>query len=128
MIEDKNGVTQIRGLMANAISDIIDERQKQIGKGYDAKHDDADMKGNHARAGSYYAAAARGQRCFGFDLVSTATEYADNITFGYPWPHETKKVEDNPRDNLVKAAALIIAEIERIDREVENNNDKMYLY
>lgn len=98
------------------LSEIMHERAKQISKGYDAKHGDQDAKGNHVRAAAYYSTAAYAQRHLGLQ-ASDAELYANGVSVGYPWPADTKTVESIPRDNLVKAAALLIAEIERIDRE-----------
>lgn len=113
-----------------AMFDIADERQRQIEKGYDASHDDADARGSHAQAAAYYATAAHYQRKWDCDDSDNVDEFhriemerqdvqhqADDDSVGYPWPSETKSVEYSPRANLVKAAALLIAEIERIDRE-----------
>lgn len=118
--------------MNKALEDIRAERQKQIGKGYDTVHDDSDSKGSHARAAAYYATAAYYQRDWEDDCDASwdsPCDYVNDIAWqaeidsvGYPWPSETKSVEYTPRANLVKAAALLIAEIERIDRE-ESSND-----
>ena len=117
----------------DVLSEIMHERMHQISKGYDAAHDDADNEGNHARAAAYYATAAYYQRQCGyvdsddpeeFDRLNRelqSVQYAaDEDSAGYPWPSETKAIEYNPRDNLIKAAALLVAEIERIDREGVN--------
>lgn len=113
-----------------ALMDIDNERQRQISKGYDDAHDDADNEGNHARAAAYYATAAYYQRQCGYVDSDDPDEFdrlncelksvmwvADEDSVGYPWPSKTKDVEYSPRANLVKAAALLVAEIERIDRE-----------
>lgn len=118
------------------LSELMHERAKQISKGYDSAHDDADAKGKHAQAGAYYAAVACYQREWGgiesndpsqFDRLENERLYAqaqaNTDSVGYPWPIETARVERSPRANLVKAAALLIAEIERIDREMESNDE-----
>lgn len=116
-------------LTSKALSDIQSERQRQIHKGYDAANDDKDERGNHARAGSFYATAAYYQRNCGYDSSTDPSLYqaectrqfvqrlADDASAGYPWDSRTKSVEHSARANLVKAAALLVAEIERIDRE-----------
>ena len=112
------------------LSELMYERAKQIGKGYDAVHDDNDKRGNQARAAAYYATVAHYQRCWGYDTSDDSSQFeriererqfaqrqADEDSVGYPWSSKTKSVEYSPRANLIKAAALLIAEIERIDRE-----------
>lgn len=103
-------------------SELMHERAKQISKGYDAAHDDDDAKGNHARAAAYYAIAGYAQRHLALRDASDVEFYADAVSSGYPWSKDTKAIESRPRANLIKAAALLIAEIERIDRE-ESGND-----
>lgn len=98
------------------LADIDLERERQISKGYNSDHDDRDVKGNHARAAAYYAAAGYAQRSMQVQ-ADDAELFANAVSSGYPWPEDTKAVEASPRENLVKAAALLIAEIERIDRE-----------
>ena len=115
-----------------ALSDVGAERARQIRKGYDAAHDDADEAGMHARAAAFYATCGYWQRAWGWsenpcltvdkaELDSIACQ-AD-VSLGYPWGDDTIRVEYSPRANLVKAAALLVAEIERIDRERENNDE-----
>ena len=115
---------------SKALRSIKIERARQIIKGYDAAHDDADKPGEHARAAAYYATAAHYQRRWGYDTSDDPSQFeriecerqfvqrqANEDSVGYPWPSKTKSVKYSPRANLVKAAALLIAEIERIDRE-----------
>lgn len=94
---------------SKAIQDVIDERQRQINEeGFDAEHDDNENEnGQLATAGACYAANA-----------------ADFVWIGgwpgevWPWRRGWWK-PSTPRRDLVKAAALIIAEIERLDRKGE---------
>ena len=101
---------------SNAISDVIAERQRQKdSEGWTPKHDDQHSDGAIALAGAGYAHAA-----------AWGTMAPDDIQFSQDdppaaWPAEWNFKPGEPRRMLVKAAALIIAEIERIDRAAERN-------
>lgn len=92
-----------------AVDDIVAERQRQISaEGWTPEHDDEHDKGEMARAAACYAYEA------------TRTEHQRSLDDGFappmwPWAERWWKPTDRRRD-LVKAAALIIAEIERLDR------------
>lgn len=90
-----------------ALTDIAKERQRQREvKGWSLAHDDAHVSGELAMAGACYALAS-----------SLNTEHALNTTFTRYWPWGRKWWKPKtPRENLVRAGALIVAEIERIDR------------
>lgn len=93
-----------------AVADVLAERQRQVSeKGYTAESDDSYIPGILCLAGAAYAVAA--------SAYPDARRRANRL---WPWPNAPKYFEparkNNPRANLVKAAALIIAEIERIDR------------
>lgn len=94
---------------SKAIQDVIDERQRQINvHGYVASHDDDENQiGQLAIAGACYAGNAGG-----FDWIGG---WPGEI---WPWDKAFWK-PSTPRHDLVKAAALIIAEIERLDRKVD---------
>lgn len=83
------------------LDDIVAERWRQIGKGYDADHDDKHV--NHELAN---AAAA------------LAIEWLGN----WPWSLHSWPGDDR-RSHLVKAAAMLIAEIERLDRSALTPHD-----
>jgi len=83
--------------------DVLNERLRQISQeGWTPEHDDAHTGGELALAGAYYA-----------NVTARATP-----TTEWPWDLSWYKPTNKRRD-LVKAAALIIAEIERLDRAVE---------
>jgi hypothetical protein len=89
-----------------AICDIAHERQRQISdEGWIPDHDDQHGNGEIAAAAGAYAFAA-----------ATEGSYfaADPIGF-WPWEPKWFKPSD-ARRSLVKAGALIVAEIERLDR------------
>ena len=76
------------------IAEIAAERRRQIEDGRDAVHDD---------------------ELTGGELASAAAAYAVNNFALWPWASEWWKPKDRRR-NYVRAAALLIAEIERMDR------------
>ena len=86
--------------MTDAARDVISERQRQItAKSFSAQRDDGYLSRQLADAAAHYALKAGGWN--GIDT--------------WPWPKDTFKL-DTPRRMLVKAGALILAEIERLDR------------
>lgn len=89
------------------ILEISRERERQMaGEGWTHEHDDAHSSGEMAKAAACYALDA-----------SRAPEYRDNsfIRSYWPWDWSWWKPR-GARKNLIRAAALIVAEIERIDR------------
>jgi hypothetical protein len=102
-------------LMArDVVDDIWLERQRQINdECWTAEHDDQQTNGNLALAAACYAAPVR---MFRADAMAgrgyeTYTAYRD----AWPWDDKWWKPKDR-RQDLVRAAALIVAEIERMDR------------
>lgn len=95
---EKSGIT-----LNHAAEDVVLERQRQIsGEHYSLSRDDGYAAGELARAASVYARLA-GQ--------------PGTMSTDWPWaPHAFKPSADRRRD-LVKAGALILAEIERLDRQ-----------
>lgn len=94
--------------LTQAAIDVLAERQRQIEvEGWTPEHDDEHSKGELARAAAAYAdprirARKPGMGCY--------------VPISWPWSPEWWKPSDSPRRNLVKAGALILAEIERRDR------------
>lgn len=87
-----------------AARDVLAERVRQvIVEGWTPMHDDQHADGDLALAASVYAASAGG------------VSWPDSDPYLWPWDRAWWK-PTTPRRDLVKAAALIIAEIERIDR------------
>ena len=85
-----------------AMNDVLAERLRQINsEGWTAWHDDHHEHGELARAAATYA------------LHSTGKHGSRALT--WPWAPEWWKPTTRRRD-LVKAAALLIAEIDRLDR------------
>ncbi|RTP87976.1 ead/Ea22-like family protein, partial [Enterobacter asburiae] len=85
-----------------ALLDVISERQRQRAvEGWTSEHDDAYQNSELADAAACYAINAHNQ---GFSTPAH-----------WPWAPDWWK-QSGPRRDLVKAGALILAEIERIDR------------
>jgi hypothetical protein len=111
-VEDAGRVPGV--FMPVAWADVISERQRQAdGEGYTREHDDEHDDGALSAAASTYALAAS-------DKLNPARR---GIEFGggrrgpstWPWSRDAWKPAP-PRRMLVKAGALILAEIERLDR------------
>ena len=86
---------------SQAVLDVAAERRRQIEvEGWTPEHDDEHVAGELATAGASYALVA-----VGYGLLALRT---------WPWPAGLKPT--TPRRDLVKAGALILAEIERLDR------------
>ena len=93
-----------------AVKDVDSERQRQREKGWDEWHDDGYLEGVLALGGAAYAISGAGMNDIG-----TYRRRAKNL---WPFPLETYKPAGNPnrRSDLVRGAAMIIAEIDKIDR------------
>lgn len=96
------------------IREIARERERQMTvEGYTPAHDDQHGNAELGRAAAYYAAHA------------AAFTYRDGpdhdllmaINRLWPWDPGRRK-PSHPRHNLMRAAALIVAEIERLDRSL----------
>lgn len=114
-LDATEALNALRTVTSAAAVDVLSERLRQINEeGWTAEHDDSHTFGDMAQAGAAYAAhAAVDLYPFGHDdSTCMAYEAAREM---WPW-NEVWFKPTYPRRDLVKAAALIIAEIERIDR------------
>ena len=96
----------IPDMPSQAVLDVVSERRRQIEvEDWTPQHDDEYVSGELVAAAGAYA------------LEATFGGRARNVWFArlWPWHVEWWKPKDQRRD-LVRAAALIIADIERIDR------------
>ncbi|WP_394883681.1 hypothetical protein [Klebsiella pneumoniae] len=85
-----------------ATADVLAERQRQVtAEGWTAERDDGYQNSELADAAACYAIHAHNQ---GFSTPAH-----------WPWSQDWWK-QTSPRRDLVKAGALILAEIERLDR------------
>lgn len=106
-------------LREKIVAEILSERMRQIDKeGYTQEHDDSGHgERDLASAGAcyaYYASLFNKPRCL------AVLNCLDEL-----WPWDLKDFKPtNPRRNLVKAAALILAELERLDRKAQKKKVK----
>lgn len=114
--------------MTQALSDIAAERDRQkTVEGWTEAHDDGHTGGQMAAAAASYAFVASRSDFSRLFLIGNDHE-------GYPkwqtsvvrdiwpsWSAEWFKPKDR-RHDLVRAGALILAEIERLDRASEKNS------
>ncbi|MBI3096387.1 MAG: hypothetical protein HYY97_16075 [Rhodocyclales bacterium] len=113
--------------MSKAIDDVLAERRRQIeGEGWDEAHDDVHSDGSMAAAAACYAIPEE-MRLYHLqrDMRDVGRSAGEEILISKyskvprSWPSSWAgwwwKPKDRRRD-LVRAAALIIAEIERLDR------------
>lgn len=97
-------------VQSQALRDVIAERKRQMtAEGWTSEHDDEYVNGQLAAAASCYALFANMQ------FVTTPAQW--------PWSLNWWKQSGQRRD-LVKAGALILAEIERIDRQEQATHEQ----
>jgi len=105
------------GEVSSAASDVLAERRRQIeAEGWTAEHDDQHIAWELARAAAVYCMAAAldsADRAVMDEFGASGTPARFRAL--WPWDSEWWKPKSRRRD-LVKAGALIIAEIERLDR------------
>lgn len=111
-------IAEIERLRTTVLGEIATERARQVGvEGFTAKHDDEHDDGSMARAAAAYAYAGSLH-----DLHRAGVEHKDATITGSIWPWNwdwTWWKPKTPRQDLIRAAALIVAEIERLDRKKE---------
>lgn len=125
------------GILTKAARDVLAERHRQVEReGYSPDHDDHHVDGSIARAAAAYAFTAGLQEMGNRPGASTeeavkATKLdAQHTAALWPWrPEEFKSTGDGfsysaPRRDLVRAGALILAEIERLDRAADARFDE----
>lgn len=115
--------------LSRAVIDVMNERDRQRNEeGWTPEHDDAHTDGSLALAAACYAEGPSGR--------SRVAVIADDVSGGcgetpvwgkwgkrkklvpliWPWDARWWKPSPDRRRDLVRAAALLIAEIERMDR------------
>ncbi len=105
------GLQDIAKPLTAAARDVLAERQRQISvEGWTPEHDDRHTTGALATAAGCYA------------MFTLAYPPGDPVSF-WPWSPSWWKPSDESRRNLVKAGALILAEIERLDRAAQRQGD-----
>jgi hypothetical protein len=99
--------------LSRAAFDVLQERIRQVSEeGWDAAHDDEHIGGEIALAASAYS----------YHAGRHPRPYLGSAPNWWPWDARGWKPKD-PRRDLVRAGALIIAEIERLDRASAGTED-----
>jgi len=94
--------------LTDAARDVLAERQRQVSvEGWTPEHDDEHRTGGMAVAAACYAAWSMPSR--------PASEVVAVMWPWTGWSHQWFKPKDT-RHNLIRAGALLLAEIERLDR------------
>ena len=106
--------------MHKIFQQIEQEHRRQIANGYDDAGDDAHDSGAISRAGSVYAWAASLALDGGIESVEVLRDLWPWLRAQFP---DSAFHDEGPRQNLIKAATLIVCEIARMDRATENGHD-----
>lgn len=97
----------------DVVAEIAAERKRQISdEGWTPEHDDAHHHGELAKAAACYATGANALYRVGENIRGNGTISVPL----WPWDAEWWKPGTDRRRQLIKAGALIVAEIERLDR------------
>ncbi|WP_266035556.1 Lar family restriction alleviation protein [Brucella intermedia] len=110
-----------------AARDVLAERRRQVSaEGWTPEHDDKHSSGQLAYAASVYAlcAASSDADRSVMDEFRTYNSVPFRIRNKWPWDESWLKPTNRRRD-LVKAAALILAEIERLDRKASEGGSNV---
>ncbi|WP_143182179.1 ead/Ea22-like family protein [Serratia fonticola] len=101
-------------LQQPALADVMAERHRQISaEGWTPNHDDQHTSSEMAGAAACYASHVNAR---GWVYSRNPSDYqSETESSNWPWDASWWK-PTNPRRDLVKAGALILAEIERLDR------------
>lgn len=100
--------------LSSSYIDVYHERMRQLStEGFSRERDDGYDRGELADAASAYAIFA-GYQAKGLVHRTQAKGYEPVVS--WPWARKWWKPSPEPRRNLIKAGALILAEIERLDR------------
>ena len=103
-------LTELNQLPSRAAQDVLAERQRQISaEGWTPEHDDEHINGELAAAGGAYAITAASEAKGG------QPSFLHRVPSFWPFDDSWWKPK-GMRNSLIKACALILAEIERIDR------------
>lgn len=108
--------------MTNASDEVLAERQRQItNEGYTSAHDDDHEPDELVRAGIAYALTSLahpdkdGTVSVGMIHRGVRSNWLESANSIWPWDQGPKP--QTMRRDLVRAAALLLAALDRIDRE-----------
>lgn len=100
----------------SVIDEIAHERARQVAiEGWTPEHDDEHLDGSLADAAACYAATSMIYRLH----ESSRPKYISTKIYMPAWPRSWAREWFKPKDrrrDLIRAGALIVAEIERLDR------------
>jgi hypothetical protein len=114
--EEQRLLANVRS-MSQAAHDVLAERYRQQAKeGWSAAHDDEHTDGSLADAAACYAATTRPFKAEEFAGVGYRPYTCYSDLWPKSWADHWFKPRKSRRRKLIVAAALIIAEIERLDR------------
>lgn len=100
----------------NVIDEIAAERRRQVeAEGWTAEHDDEHADGSLAKVAACYAGHSAAYCNVRLDVGMDAYRATEPSMWPGSWARKWWKPKD-PRRDLIRAAALIVAEIERLDR------------
>jgi hypothetical protein len=104
--------------LTKAAQDVLAERARQVSaEGWTPEHDDEHKHGELARAAAFYSLCAEGPPKPGVPHEIHQTRRWDFNILAAIWPRSWNwPTPKDRRRNLVRAAALLLAEIERSDR------------
>lgn len=103
-------------MKTTGIDQIVDERRRQmLSEGFTAAHDDQWEHGELSAAALSYIEVAAEQAAPHFPGENRPWETRTD----WPWISECWNPSDDPVRNLVKAGALIAAEVDRLQRAVK---------
>lgn len=103
--------------LSQAERDVLRERRRQpLEEGFDAAHDDDHDNGELARAAACYA---MGAAWLEMHRMGDGQGNIVDVPVRWPWAPAWWKPKSRRRD-LVRAAGLLIAEIERLDRAADS--------
>lgn len=101
--------------LTQAARDVLAERQRQVSvEGWTLEHDDEHSEGQIAGAAGCYARHVNA-RAWVFGVPGIDDYASQSAPPAWPWDEIWWK-PSTPRRDLVKAGALILAELERMDR------------
>jgi hypothetical protein len=101
--------------LSRAASDVLEERKRQVEEeGWTPEHDDEHGDGSLALAAACYASNAATWAAKGTPELRKSYSHL-SLSFRWPWSPKWWKPKSQ-RHDLVRAGALILAEIERLDR------------
>lgn len=99
---------------SKAVHDVIAERRRQVEvKGYKTEHDDAQVHGEIAACAALWA-MPEDARSWGMKETGSAADTLAEALLPQHWT--MPDFGEDRRLQLVKAAGLVVAEIERMDR------------